>query len=419
MKKIVTLLLPLFSSLSVFALDPGDEQYPVTGGKYVVPVSSIRVPSDAGVTQHTFDIMFLPNAQTNPPADCETPASLACVYNLTSRVAGCPISGTTAIPSGGAGKTIVIVDALDNADQLSDLQTYSTKYHLPTPDLTIVGGGNAGSCTLSDGHTSTQGWWDEHNLDLQMIHAMAPNAKIIMVEADTAGNADMRKAEQCATHLITNAGGGIVSNSWGGDEYVGETANDSDFQNTGVVYVYSSGDYSAPARYPSSSPYVISTGASSILRDSAGNFTGESAWNSDPSVPIGGKSGTSGGPSLYESRPAFQDGVVKTVGTQRGTPDIAFDGDPKTGVCVYSTYAGGWIKDGGTSVAAPALSGLLTSAGYQATSSQDMLRYIYSRALLARGNYWRDGLVGNNGYPALMGYDFVTGLGTPLGYAGK
>ncbi len=413
MKKIAIAIASIICAQSVFA----DDSYPAPDGSgtYVVPTSSIRNPSVRQI--QTFDVMFVPNSTASPSSDCETPASLACVYGLTSNVSGCPISGTTALPSGGTGRTVVIVDADDNSNQTSDLTTYSNQFGLPAPNLTIYH--TDGSNTCLTGATGTQGWQDEHNLDLQMVHAMAPNAAIIMVEAKDGSDSEMRYAEQCATTQITAAGGGIVSNSWGSDEYSGETANDVDFQNTGVVYVYSSGDYSAPARYPSSSPYVISAGASSIVRNSAGNFTGEAAWSTTADTPVGSKSGTSGGPSLYEPRPDFQDRVVKTVGTARGTPDISFDGDPKTGVCVYSTYSGGWIRDGGTSVAAPALSGILTSAGYRATSSQDMLRYIYAHALTARGNYWRDGISGNNGYPALTGYDFVTGLGTPLTYNGK
>ena len=34
-------------------------------------------------------------------------------------------------------------------------------------------------------------------------------------------------------------------------------------------------------------------------------------------------------------------------------------------------------------------------------------------------SYWRDIVVGNNGYPAMHGYDFTTGLGSPFGYSGK
>ncbi len=396
----------------------GEESYTTSKGTYIIPDSSIRQSSDrANRIWRSFNVLFKPNSLNSNglPNNCETPASLACVYGLTPQVSGCPIDGTTAVPTGGAGTTIAIVDADHNSTQIADLATYSAKFGLPAADVTVYNGS-----TCIPGRAPNEGWQDEHQLDLDMVHAMAPNAKIDMVEAVSANDDDMIAAEQCATSLITAVGGGIVSNSWGGDEYPTETARDVNFQNPGVVYIFSSGDYSAPARYPSSSPYVISAGASSILRDANGNFIGEGAWNSAADVPIGSKSGTSGGPSLYESRPYFQRFVQKIVGAARGTPDISFDGDPKTGVCIYSSYQSrGWLRDGGTSVAAPALAGILDTAVYRATSSQDMLNYIYYNSLKNYHSYWNDGIVGYNGYPALSGCDFVTGLGTVRGYEGK
>ena len=226
MKKIVLALLLVTTIAVVYA----DESYPVSGGTYIIPDSSIRNPADTGVTEHTFDVIFKPNVQSHPSHDCETPASLACVYGLTAPVEGCPIAGTTANPTGGAGTTIAIVDAYDNASQDHDLRVYSTEFGLPAPNLTIYKGD---SCTV--GAVSGQGWQDEHVLDLEMVHAMAPYARIYMVEAKSGGDNDMRDAEQCATSLMHGAGGGIVSNSWGGDEYRTETSNDTLFQNDGIV----------------------------------------------------------------------------------------------------------------------------------------------------------------------------------------
>lgn len=416
MKKILMGTLLAFTAIPVFA----DEIHTTSTGSYIIPDSSIRGSNDRITqTMRSFNVLFKPNAlDSNGLAHgCETPASLACVYGLSTPVAGCPINGTTALPTGGAGKTIAIVDAYDNPNQTSDLAVYSAKFGLPTANLTVISGK---TCTTSGIPAPDAGWADEHTLDLEMVHAMAPNAKIYMVEAESGGDADMMQAEQCASTLVSADGGGFVSNSWGSDEYNGETARDVNFRTPNVVYVFSSGDYSAPARYPSSSPYVISAGGTSILRDANGNFTGEAAWSSNPNVPIGAKSGGSGGPSLYEPRPIYQMSVAKIVSGARGTPDISFDADPATGVCVYSSYTGkGWIKDGGTSVAAPALSGILATSDYRATSSQDMLSYIYGNAVKNYHSFWHDGLAGNNGYPALSGYDFVTGLGSPLGYHGK
>lgn len=113
---------------------------------------------------------------------------------------------------------------------------------------------------------------------------------------------------------------------------------------------------------------------------------------------------------------------MKIVGNARGTPDISFNADPKTGVCVYSSLhmpTAGWFRDGGTSISAPALSGIINMANHRAVSTVDELTYIYNNALKNYHTYWHDILQGNNGYPALAGYDFTTGLGSPLGYQGK
>jgi subtilase family serine protease len=431
MQKIIIGALLACSISAIYA----DELYPAKDGSgtFIVPTSSIR-PSqtDAG---H-------PNAYDSDglPGHCETPASLACVYQLTPRVPGCPLRATTINPSGGAGTTIGVVEEGDNEFQVSDLQTYSTKFNLPSPNITLY---DAETCTpfVTAPSNIGQAAQDEHVLDIEMIHAMAPNASIVEVEAHTqtvggdtfSTTAQMDKAAECASTLVKNAGGGFVSSSYGNQEYAAETQRDATYQTPGVVFVTSSGDYSAPATYPASSPYAVGAGATSILRDSNGNFIGEAAWSTNQQdEQLGQKSGTSGGPSVYESRPPFQIFIQTIVGAKRGTPDVAFDGDPATGVCVYSTYekntygGNGWITDGGTSASAPAMAGIFDAAQQyggirvnSTTMTQNFLREIYYNSLKNYHAFWNDGISGNNGYPALQGYDFVTGLGSPRGYLGK
>lgn len=352
----------------------------------------------------------------HPSKTCETPASLSCVYGLTPAVPGCPIQGTTVVPDGGWG-AIAVVEAYHYADAEYDLHVFSHEFNLP--DCSISNGCfsvvYASGTRPPDNPTNA----DEHALDIEWAHAMAPNAKIIMVEGASDSLQDHMQAIQVASQQVAAAGGGLVSISWGLPEFSEESFYDQYFLTPSVVYIASSGDYSAPARYPSTFPYVISAGGTSILRDAQGNFIGEAGWSSNPNSPIGEKSGGSGGPSLYEPRPAFQNSVMKVVGEARGTPDISFDSDPQTGVCVYSTAHGGWLKDGGTSVAAPALAGIINSANRRSTSTQEELNYIYNQAIKNYHRYWHDILNGNNGFPAMAGYDFITGLGSPSGYAGK
>lgn len=351
-----------------------------------------------------------------PPKTCETPASLACIYGLTKAVPGCPIQGTTAVPTGGWG-AIAVVEAYHNPYAEHDLKKFSEEFNLPLCT-------KANGC-FSEVHTGNhipaynQASADEHVLDIEWAHAMAPKAKIIMVEGQNGSFAEHIEAIQLASEQVAAAGGGLVSISWSISEFPQESTYDSYFQTRGIVYIASSGDYSAPARYPSTSPYVISAGGTSIVRDAQGNFQMETAWSTNPNSPTGEKSGGSGGPSLYELRPNFQNSVMRIVGKARGTPDISFNADPKTGVCVYSTAHDGWLKDGGTSVSAPALAGIINSANRRAKSTQEELNYIYTNAIKNYHSYWHDIVQGNNGFPALTGYDFTTGLGSPRGYQGK
>lgn len=373
------------------------------------------------------------------PVSCETPASISCIYGLTTPVPGCPINGTTALPVGGWG-TIAFVEALDNPNSQSDLNTFSSNFGLPLTTVTIVYTPAAPSNSplpsgclnllpvttvpkscLTD-VTPDNDPCDEHVADLEWAHAMAPNAQLMMFEAPSDNIWDKMYAVCYAAQYVAQAGGGLVSMSWSISEFAGETGYDLYFQSVpNVVYVGASGDHSAPANYPSASPYVVSAGGTSIVRNAQGSFIGETAWSSNPNVPSGSKNGGSGGPSLYEPRPSYQNSVMKIVGNARGTPDISFDADSATGVCVYSSLhqPAGWFRDGGTSIAAPALSGIINTANHRATSSFDELSYIYNNARKNYHSYWHDILQGNNGYPALAGYDFTTGLGSPLGYGGK
>jgi len=376
----------------------------------------------------------------NPPISCETPSSLGCVYGLTSNASGCQIYGNTVNPQGGHN-TIAVVEALDNPNAQSDLNAFSTLFGLSNKSLTVIYAPAAPSdnplptacqnlplpsvtppSACTNDITASNNPCDEHVADIEWVHAMAQNANIIMVEAKSNNIQDKMYAVCYAAAAVTAQGGGMVSMSWSTNEFAAEKGFDAYFQSfPNVIFVASAGDHAAPALYPSSSPYVISAGGTSILRDAAGNFIGETAW-SKSSAKLDVKDGGSGGPSAYESRPSYQDSVMKVVGNARGTPDIAFDSDPKTGVCVYSslhTPTPGWFRDGGTSIAAPALSGILNVANHHASSTFDELTFIYTSAIKNYHSYWHDILQGNNGFPALSGYDFTTGLGSPLGYGGK
>ena len=374
-------------------------------GNGIYPPSSIQRPEDVGVRMHTNYIFYAPSGSIVPAAQPagETPASLGCVYDLVSNpISGCPINGTTQVPTGGAG-VIVIVDAYDYPSAAADLSTFSSTFHLPTPNFTVQ---YASGRKPSNGCSS--GWEGEESLDIEWAHSMAPNAQIVLMEATSASNSALYQAVQAAnSYIVAHGGKGEVSMSWGGSETRSETSSDSYFTQSGVVYFASSGD-SPGVIYPSSSVNVLSAGGTQVNRNGSGSYTNQTAWSD------GG-----GGDSAYESRPSFQSSISGIVGSHRGTPDLSFDASGGSPVAVYnSSCYGGWLEVYGTSVAAPSLAGIINSAGQFKTSSNAENTLIYSN--MGYTNYFTDVTSGSCGtHSATTGWDFCTGVGVDKGLVGK
>jgi subtilase family serine protease len=384
-------------------------------GLIVIPGSSARDDADLGVRAHTNIQLFFPKGvraeNSAPSGKYETPASLACIYGLTPLVTGCNPSTLTTVTTGGS-KAVGIVDAYDYPTATNDLSVYSTQFGLPPitdSNFQVVYG--SGKKPKQD---SSGGWELEEALDIEMAHAMAPNAKIFLVEARSSSFKDLLAAEAVAASMVAAAGGGEVSNSWSGGEFAGEKKFDKSFQVPGVVYLASAGD-SSGIGVPAALKDVIAVGGTSINRDSKYNFTNQSTWTS-----------SGGGSSAYIVTPKFQKPVAKIVGAFRGTPDISLVANPNTGVWEYDTtpYNGkvlDWLVIGGTSVSSPALAGILNNAGSFATSTVAELTRVYKG--FANTANWTDitlGTCGNNGgASAVAGWDFCTGVGVPQGLAGK
>src|SRR5207245_5788515 len=144
--------------------------------------------------------------------------------------------GITETPSGGAC-AIAIVDAYDDPTAASDLTTFSSTFGLPHPP------GYFNKVFASGTKPRTNcGWAQEISLDIEWAHAMAPNAKIYLVEASSSSLSALMKAESVAASLAPGPGGGEVTNSWSSGEFSSETSYDSNFSHPGVVYFGSAGD---------------------------------------------------------------------------------------------------------------------------------------------------------------------------------
>ncbi|MDN3028813.1 S53 family peptidase [Streptomyces sp. S.PB5] len=317
---------------------------------------------------------------------------------------------TDAAASNGSGETIAIVDAYDDPNAAADLATYRSYYGLP--DCTVANGcfkkvSQTGSTTSLP--TADSGWAGEISLDLDMVSAIAPNANILLVEADSASWADLGTAVNEAVKL----GAKFVSNSYGGSEASSDTSYDTSYYNhPGVAITVSAGDSGYGAEYPAASKYVTAVGGTKLSTASNSRGWTESVWKTSSTE------GTGSGCSKYDAKPSWQ---TDTGCTKRMIADVSAVADPATGVSVYDTYGSdgtGWNTYGGTSASAPIIASVYALAGTPSSSSYPA-KFPYTAAGTSALN---DVTTGNNGScstsyfcTAKSGYDGPTGWGTPEG----
>jgi kumamolisin len=421
----ISLLVSPLLAMSPYASLAQQARTPHSKGQMVIPALSVERPGEAGIRAHTHIRLLVPPggrfetaAQTKAGAPpvlglfFETPASIACVYHLVSNtLPGCSPDETTEPPSGGGG-AIALVEAFDDPTAAADLQTFSTQFGLPPGNLTVIFANGSQPSVDPTGTAEL-----EASLDIQWAHAMAPKAKLFVVEAASLDLVDLFNAIFVAGNVVSSNGGGEVSMSFGTSEFQQETELDPIMTAPNVVYFASAGD-SPGTEYPCVSPNVLCAGGTTISRDSNnGRFRLENTWQD-----------AGGGPSVFEPRPSFQNGVADKVGETRGVPDVSFDSNPFTGLWIFdgNTFQGsknplGWTVVGGTSAAAPSLAGIINNAGRFLGSSQLEGAEIYEQVGFSPD--FRDITFGTCGFNigdfAGNGWDFCTGVGSDIGLRGK
>jgi kumamolisin len=333
-----------------------------------------------------------------PPPGAETPGSIACLYQLVKQTKGCPIATSKALPSTKGWGAIALVDAFDNPQAVNDIKVFAQQFGIKKYSFKQV---------YATGHKPQfdQNWALEEALDIEMAVAMAPKAKIYLVEAATNSGNDLYFAETVAADLVAKAGGGVVSNSWQGSEYNGELQDEKTyFSHPGVVYFASSGDIGFRTGVPAVFASVVGAGGTQILRNN-GNFLAENYWSSGGS-----------GLSQFEPRPAYQNIIKKIVGSQRGVPDFSA---VATNVGMYDASNGGWFSVAGTSISSPLLAGIVNAAGSKAKSTKAELTEIY-KDYANKKTYKADFRDIINPKPnCKTGWDLCDGVGSPITYKGK
>jgi subtilase family serine protease len=301
--------------------------------------------------------------------------------------------------SGSAATVVAIVDAYGYANAESDLAVYRSTYGLP-PCTTANGCFRKVNQNGVQGNYPRQntGWAQETALDLDMVSAMCPHCRILLVEASSATFGNLATAENTAAAL----GAHVISNSYGGGES-GSQSYETAYNHPGVAITVSSGDSGYGVQFPASSPHVTAVGGTSLVRSATTRGWSETAW-----------SGAGSGCSTLYAKPSWQPDFGCS---KRMEADVSAIADPNTGVSVYGPINGGasaWLVFGGTSVAAPLVGGVYGVNGGAVNYGSNP--YANSGAIY-------DVVSGSNGsgcpYPyfctAGPGYDGPTGLGTPNG----
>lgn len=309
----------------------------------------------------------------------------------------------------GTGKTIALVDAYNDPTIATDLTTFSTQFGLPACTTTngcFTKVSQTGGTTYPS--TTTSGWDTEISLDVEYAHAMAPKAKLLLVEATTTSFANLFTAVSYAA-----AHAQYVSMSWGGTEFSTEATYDRTFTTYASTdsFFAAAGDTAEAVLYPSASPDVVSVGGTKLTVTFTSSTRSKATWDAESGWVDGG-----GGCSVYEPAaaaqaafPPFSQAGV-TCGGKRGTPDVAADASPTTGVAVYDTEPTtlthrlykGWFQIGGTSLATPLWAAHSAADGVHVTAT-----YVYGRYV----PYYHI-TTGGNGHDCVPGYNLCDGLGS-------
>ena len=345
----------------------------------------------------------------------------------------------------GRGRTIVIVDAYAVPGIRDDLKAFDATFGLPDPTLRIV---RPQGANWDPKDPEQQGWAGETDLDVQWAHAVAPGAKIVLVQARSSDDADILAATKWA---VDHNVGDVISQSFGEDERCVAPAiaraQHQVFQKAtakGITLFASSGDqgsaqpdcdgdsYRKAVSSPATDPLVTAVGGTFLdTTVPGGAYLEEATWNeSDIYEAAGG-----GGYSRLVGKPWFQKAVVR--GSKRAVPDVAYNAGINSGViCVFGDAATAgqgqaYFLVGGTSAGSPQWAGLAAIgaqiAHHRLGAINDDL-YALGSSRKAK-SLFHDITGGNNaftynagddnfvtvpGYAAKRGWDAATGWGSPI-----
>ena len=312
----------------------------------------------------------------------------------------------------GAGQSIAIV--IDVGPLQSDYRTFWSDCGItPAPNnITVV--------PVDTGTPSSDSAL-EVALDTQWSSSLAPGAQIrVYVSGDLTEPKLQEAYAKIYSDAVNNPSYGLhqMSMSFGGGEgnvvaasdYITDAEYYALIVSAGVTIFASTGDNGSTdggsfnqVEFPASDPNVTAAGGTTVTINGSNVITSETAW-----------SGSGGGTSIQFNRPAWQAGTGVPAGTTRCTPDVACPADPTPGALVILN--GAQVEVGGTSWSSPtwaSFCALINESRINSGLSPLGLLTPKIYPLIGTSNF-NDITSGSNGsYSAGVGYDLVTGIGTP------
>ena len=381
-------------------------------------------------------------------SNCLTPHTLRLAYGVQALTD----KGYT-----GKGQTVVDIVSFGSPTLQQDMDTFDRQFGLPDITLKILA--PLGSKPFDPNDDEMVGWQQETTLDVEIIHAIAPDAGIVVLAStvdETEGTIGLPQFLQLEQYAVQHHLGQIFSQSFTASEAtladgagqqlvqqfdafyqqiatqgytVLNASGDSGATDCAVLDCLDSSGSTDPANYattptigyPASDPWVTTAGGTTI-QGGAGNYD-ESAWACDGQS----SSCSGGGASQFFAQPEYQKSLSSSIQSllngKRGIPDIAADADPATGMAFY--VDGQWAQAGGTSAAAPLWAGLIAvanqMAGHPLGFINPALYKLGASPTVAQD--FRDITTGNNtvaipggtvqGFHSGPGWDLVTGWGAP------
>ena len=398
-------------------------QSPIPANRPAVGIHRTRAADD-----------ICPAQLTNVMA-CQTPYSMRAAYGMESLIE----RGMT-----GKGETVVDIVSFGSPSLQNDLDVFDRQFGLPPITLQILS--PLGTAPFNSANSDMNSWAAETTLDVEIIHAMAPGANIVVLTSpvdETEGLVGLPEFLQLEQYAVNHHLGQIFSQSYVASETTLDNPAGHQLVDTytnfykqistqqGWTVLTGSGDHGATdytdvaatrfsptpiVNFPADVPWVTAVGGTTLT--TTGDQVAETAWN-----------GSGGGFSKFFREPDYQQTLPQNQQSalkgERGIPDIAANADPLSAMAVY--IDGQWQQVGGTSAATPTWAGIIAVANQMAGHPLGFINpALYQiaasgkatadfRDITSGDNSFNEGNINVEGYSAHAGWDAVTGWGAPVG----